>query len=214
MKEIDKYIEKITKDLPDEEREELREEMAVHLEEHVKELLIHGYREEDAVRYAIDSFGDGGKLNQEFKRTFFPTYRVVRFAWGVMWTVASFCLFSHLAMEYYRPEYDSGISLNDIWWLTLYIAPLAGAGELMHGFFQTDFKWKWILNPWVFFLVPAFMISGLQSTMLFIEPERYQDGRWLDLLAVAKGGLVYVVARQLFDGLFLGGNKAKRNVVK
>ena len=95
MKEIEQYVDEITKELPDEEKEELREEMVGHLEEHLKELLIQGYSEEEAVRLVIDSFGDEGKLNQEFKRSFFPTYKLVRFAWSVVWTVAGLGLLSY-----------------------------------------------------------------------------------------------------------------------
>ncbi|MCA1011696.1 permease prefix domain 1-containing protein [Halobacillus halophilus] len=214
MKEIEQYVDEITKELPDEEKEELREEMVGHLEEHLKELLIQGYSEEEAVRLVIDSFGDEVKLNQEFKRSFFPTYKLVRFAWSVVWTVAGLGLLSYFAMEYYHPEFDNGFPLDSLWMGMFYIGSLAGAGELMHHLLQEEIKWKWILNPWVFFMVPSLMISGLQTSMLFTQPEQYQDGLWLDLYAVAIGAMVYVSARQLFNGLFLGGHKAKRNVVK
>ncbi|RWZ60634.1 hypothetical protein EQV77_04890 [Halobacillus fulvus] len=214
MNEIEQYVEGITMDLPDEEMEELREEMVGHLQEHVQELLTQGYREKEAVRLAIDSFGDEGKLNREFKRSYFPTYKVVRFAWSVVWTVSGLGLFSYFAMEYYRPEFDNGIDLDSLWLALFYIASLAGAGEVLHAGLQRDVKWKWVLNPWVFFMVPSLMISGLQTSMLFTQPERYQDGLWLDLYAVAIGALMYVSARQLFNPLFLGGNISKRNVVK
>ncbi|MBA2176091.1 hypothetical protein H0266_14435 [Halobacillus locisalis] len=216
MKEIEQYVEEITKDLPDAEKEELREEMVGHLHEHVKELLIEGYREEEAVCLAIDSFGDGGKLNQEFKRSFFPTYKLVRFAWAVMWTVVGICSISYVAMEYYHPEFDNGLNLFNSWTLLFYVASLAGAGELMHDALQGDIKrkWKWVLNPWLFLMVPPLIISGVQLSMLFIQPEQYQDGRWLDLFGFAQAALMYVTARQLFTHLFLNGNIAKRNVVK
>ncbi|MGI8317187.1 permease prefix domain 1-containing protein [Halobacillus mangrovi] len=214
MKEIEQYVEEITKNLPDEEKEELREEMVGHLQEHMKELLIQGHSEEEAVRLAIESFGDEGKLNQEFKRSFFPTYKLVRFAWSVVLTVAGLSLISYFSMEYYHPEFDNGIDLYSVWMALFYIASLAGASEVMHDSLQGKIKWKWMLNPWVFFMVPSLLISGLQTSMLFTQPERYQDGLWLDLYAVAIGALVYVSARQLFNGLFLGDNKAKKNVVK
>ncbi|MYL18791.1 hypothetical protein GLW04_02750 [Halobacillus litoralis] len=214
MDEFEQYVKKITKNLPDEEKEELREEMVGHLRDHVKELLIQGHSEEEAIRLAIDSFGDEGKLNQEFKRFFFPTYKLLRFVWSVVWTVAGLSLISYFSMEYYHPEFDNGIDLYSVWMTMFYIASLAGAGEVMHHSLQGEIKWKWILNPWLFFMMPSLMISGLQTTMLFTQPERYQDGLWLDLYAVAIGGLVYVSARQLFNGLFLEDTKGKRGVVK
>lgn len=214
MKEIEQYVEEITKDLPSEEKEELREEMVGHLQEHVKELLIEGYGEEEAVRLAIDSFGDGGKLNQELKESFSDNYELARFAWSVVLSAAGLCLVSYLSMEYYHPEFDNGIPFQSLWMVMVLIASIAGAGEAIHESLHGKVKWKWVLNPWLFFMVPSLIISGLQLSMLFVQPEMYQDGRWLDLLAVALGALMYVTARQLFTHLFLSRNKVKRNVVK
>ncbi|KGX92477.1 hypothetical protein N781_16175 [Pontibacillus halophilus JSM 076056 = DSM 19796] len=213
MKEIERYVKEITNNLPDEEKEELREEVVGHLEDHMKELLIEGKSEEEAVRMAIESFGDEGKLNEAFKRSFFPTYKFVRFAWSVVLTIASLSFISYYSMEYYHPEFDNGIELYSVWMTMFYIASLAGPSEFMHHSLQGGLKWKWVVNPWVFFMVPSLIISGMLTSMLFTQPERYQDGRWLDLFALLIGALVYVSARQLFNGLFLKGNNGKRNIV-
>ena len=202
MKLIEQYVEEIAKDLPDDEKEELREEMVGHLQEHVKDLLIQGYREEEAVRKAIDSFGDEGKLNQEFKASFSPIYEWARFAWSVMLTVAGLSLISYLSMEYYHPEFDNGIGFYSLWMAMFLIASIAGAGEAIYDFLQCRIKRKWMLNPWLFFMVLPLIIGGLQTRMLFIQPENYQDVLWLDLYAIPITALVYVTARQLFNGLF------------
>ena len=59
MKQIDKYVNSIYKDVAGDKQEieDLRQEMRSHLLEAVEELKVKGKTEEEAIRIAIENFG-------------------------------------------------------------------------------------------------------------------------------------------------------------
>lgn len=209
MKEIEQYVKEITLDLPDDEKKELSEEIFVHLQDHVSELLTKGYSKEQAVRQAIESFGNQGKLNRELKRAFFPFYKPIRFMWCVLFVTGFLCLASYFAMEYYHPEFDNSLPLYSVIMGMFMVTLITGVAEVLYEALVSLFKVHWLLNPWVFFLVPSLLIGGIQTPLLFKHPEQYQDSLWLDLYAVPIGAIAYIISRQLFTMLFV---RSKNNV--
>jgi hypothetical protein len=203
MKEIEQYVKEITLDLPDDEQKELREEIFIHLQDHVKELLIKGYSEEKAVTHAIESFGNQGKLNRELKRAVFPFYKPIRFVWCVIFVTGFLCLVSYSVMEYYHPEFKNSFPLYSVLMGMFIITLIAGAGEALYEALASQYRSKWLLNPWLFFMVPSLLFGGIQTPLLFKHPEQYLDGLWLDLYAIPIGAFAYILSRQLFTLLFV-----------
>ncbi|MFG6117238.1 permease prefix domain 1-containing protein [Halobacillus sp. MO56] len=214
MKEIEHYVEEITMDLPDDEKRELREEIYGHLREHVQELLVKGYSEDVAIRLAIESFGNKNDLNRELKRSFFPFYKLIRFVWSVIFATVFLSIASYSAMEYYHPEFDNSLPMYSVVMAMFIIAFIAGFGEAGYEALNSKFKLKWLLNPWLFFMFPFLVIGGIQTLLLFMQPEQYQDGLWLDLYTIPIGAFAYIISRQLFTILFVSNKKTKRNMVK
>jgi magnesium-transporting ATPase (P-type) len=211
---IEQYVKEITLDLPDDEQKELREEIYIHLQDHVKELLIKGYSEEKAVRHAIESFGNQGKLNRELKRALFPFYKLIRFVWCVIFVTGLLCFVSYSAMEYYHPEFNNSLPLYSVLMAMFLVTLIAGTGEVFYEALASQFNTKWLLNPWIFFLVPSLVFGGIQTPMLFKHPEQYQDSLLLDLYAVPIGAFAYIISRQLFTLLFVRNkNNYKRTKV-
>ncbi|RDI37925.1 permease prefix domain 1-containing protein [Falsibacillus pallidus] len=214
MKEIiEKYVNEITLDLPDDQQKELREEIYIHLQDHVKELIIKGYSEEKAIRYAIKSFGNQDKLNRELKRTLFPYYKPIRFVWSVILVTAFLCLVSYSSMEYYHPEFDNHLPAYSVLMGMFIVTLIAGLGEVLYEAISSLVQVKWVLNPWLFFLVPSLIVGGIQTPQLFKHPEQYQGSLWLDLYAVPIGAFAYIISRQLFTSLFVR-NKNNYNTTK
>lgn len=214
MNEIEKYVKEIIIDLPEDEKRELKEEIYGHLQDHVEELLIKGHSEEEAIRLAIESFGNQSKLNLEFKRSFFPFYKIVRFIWSVTCVTAFVSIVSYSAMEYYNPQFDNSLPLYSVVMGLLIIAIIAGFAEAIYEALSSHFKSTWLLNPWLFFLLPTLIMAGIQTRLLYLHPEQYQNGFWLDLYAIPIGALPYIISRQLFTILFVSKEKTKRSMVK
>ncbi|MBM7578232.1 permease prefix domain 1-containing protein [Jeotgalibacillus terrae] len=214
MKEIEKYVKKIIIDLPEDEKKELKEEIYGHLQEHVRELLIKGHSEDEAIHMAIESFGNQSKLNWEFKRSLFPFYKIVRFIWSVTCVTACLSVVSYSAMEYYYPQFDNSLPLYSVVMGFLVIAVITGFAEGIYEALSSHFKSTWLLNPWIFFLLPTLIIAGIQTRFLFLHPEQYQNGFWLELYAIPLGALSYIISRQLFTTLFVSKKKTKRSMVK
>lgn len=216
MKNLDRYLKEIVSDLPmnDDEKDDFKEELYTHLKEHVKELLIKGYTEDEAVHQAIESFGNERKLNLELKKAMFPLYKVIRYGWNIVFVTAFLCLVSYSAMEFYHPEFDNTLPLESVAMGFFIVAFIACAAEAIYEAINQQFKSKWLANPWLFFLLPSLLFGGIQSLSLFENPEQYQDGLWLDLFAIPIGAFAYLVSRQLFTRVFVRnsrdfkGNKA------
>lgn len=203
MKNLEQFVKEVVSDLPAGEKEELREEIFAHLKEHVYELMIKGYTEDEAVLEAIESFGNGSKLNGELKRAVFPFYKPIRFVWNVIFVTAVLCFISYSAMVYYRPEFDNTLPVESVLMGMFMVVFIAGAAEVIYEALTSQYKSTWLLNPWLFFLVPSLIFGGLQTPLLFENPDQYQNGLWLDLYAVPIGAIAYIISRQLFTVLFV-----------
>lgn len=208
MKKIDRYLHQIISDLPieEKEKEELREELYCHLNEHIKELMVKGYSEDEAVKNAMESFGTERKLNWEMRKVLFPLYKVFRYLFGVIFVTALFCFLSYSIMEYAHPEFDNTIPAYSVVSGMFLIALFTGAAEVIYEAVQSEFQSKWFTNPWIIIMVPALIIGVLMARPLFENPEDYQDGLWIDLFVIPLGALLYLLSRQIFDILFLPKN--------
>lgn len=216
MKEIERYVKEITMNLPDDEKLEIGEEIYGHLQEHVNELIKNGSSKEMAIRMAIESFGNQNKLNRELKRVFFPFYKVIRFLWSVLFVTGFLCLASYSIMEYIHPELENNLPLYSVFMAMFLVFLLAGAGEALYDALISQFKLKsrGLLNPWLFFLVPALLYGGIQTLLLFNNTEKFQNNlSWVDLYTFPIGAVAYIISRQLFTILFLSHKKVNRNTV-
>ncbi|WP_409296812.1 permease prefix domain 1-containing protein [Peribacillus sp. SCS-26] len=214
-REIESYLDAVVSGLnmSEDEKTEFREELSVHLEDHISELLVKGFSEEEAVRTALSSFGNEKKLNRELKKTLFPFYKLIRYAWCVALVTGFLCLLSYSAMEYYEPRNDNSLPAESVITGMFIIAILSGIAEVLFEALQAEYKSKWLTNPLSFFLIPAFLIGCLTSISLVQEPEKYQDGLWLDLYAIPLGAIAHLTGRQLFSLVFMRRKKlaSKKN---
>lgn len=66
MKEIDRYVDKIYKNMDKKSKEiqDLRNEMKVHLVNTVEELKSSGYSEEESIEIAIKRFGQINEIEE------------------------------------------------------------------------------------------------------------------------------------------------------
>lgn len=204
MKEIKRYIESILADLPlkDDEKAELHEEFTAHLSEHIHELMIKGYSENQAVSEAIKAFGSEEKINWEMKKAVFPYYKVVRYFWNVAIVTTMLCLLSYTIMEYYHPEFENSLPVSSVIMGMMLVALLSGAAEIIYEAVCDRFDSKWLRNPWLFFLIPALLIGGIQSFSLLENSDNYPDGLWIDFFSIPIGAFLYLLSRELFSFLF------------
>ncbi len=93
MKNLDQYIEVIVEGLPLEEKEDIREEMIQHLNDHMNELMIKGYSEQESLQIAIKAFGNEKKMNWEMKKAVYPFYKISRFIWNTVFVTLVFVCF-------------------------------------------------------------------------------------------------------------------------
>lgn len=205
MTEIERYVESVLSDLPleDDEKADLKEELSAHLNEHIHELMIKGYSEDDAVSQAIQAFGNGQKINREINKAIFPYYKIVRYLWNVVVVTAFLSLLSYSVMELYHPEFENDLPLYSVGMGMFLVALLAGAAEVIYEAVSDMFKWKWLKNPWLFFFSPSLVIGIFTSFSLLEHPEQYQDGLWLDLYVIPISSLVYLISRELFTVIFV-----------
>lgn len=70
MEVVKQYVGKIVSKLPvnDDERALIQEEMENHLLEHIDELRMVGYTEQQAVQLALQSFGEAHNIEKEMKK--------------------------------------------------------------------------------------------------------------------------------------------------
>lgn len=209
MNELERYLQQVLADLPQEEREDIHEELYAHLVEHMNDLMIEGYSEEEAMHQVIQSFGNEQSLNQELKRAMFPWLKIVRFVWSVVFVTAFLCLVSYSVMEFYHPEFSNTIPAESVAGGFFIVVFIAGAAEGIYEAINQQFNTKWLRNPWLLFFVPSLLVGAIQSQSLINHPDQYPDGLWLDLFAVPIGVFAYLFARQIFTLLFLNKNQTK-----
>ncbi|MBH0160373.1 permease prefix domain 1-containing protein [Fictibacillus sp. 26RED30] len=203
MKNLDQYIDVIVEGLPLEEKEDIREEMIQHLNDHMNELMIKGYSEQESLQIAIKAFGNEKKMNWEMKIAVYPFYKISRFLWNTVFVTLVFCVLSYMIMEHYNPGADNTAPLSSVLEGFFIIFFIAGMAELIYEAIQlSSVKMKYIMNPWVFFFTPSIFIGGIMFLAYFQNPEQYQNGIWVDLLVVPIGAFCYVIARQIFNQLF------------
>ncbi|WP_040207475.1 permease prefix domain 1-containing protein [Neobacillus jeddahensis] len=209
MNELERYLQQILADLPQEEREEMHEELYAHLVEHRNDLMMNGYSEDEAVIQAIHSFGNERSINQELKRAMFPLLKIVRFVWSVFFVTVFLCLVSYATMEFYHPEFDNTLPGESVIGGFFIVVFIAVAAETLYEALNQQINVKWLRNPWLFFLVPSLLFGAIQSRALINHPDHYPEGLWLDLFAIPIGAFAYLLARQFFTLLFLNKKSAK-----
>ncbi|MBN3555852.1 hypothetical protein JYA63_16360 [Fictibacillus nanhaiensis] len=203
MKDVDQYIDVIVAGLPLKEKEDIREELTQHINDHLNELLIKGYSEKEALQIALKAFGNEKKMNWEMKKVVYPFYKITRFLWNTVFVTLVFCVLSFYIMEHYNPGADNIAPLSSVIGLFFIVAFICGMAELVYEAIQlSSVKMKYITNPWIFFIVPSFVIGSLMFITYFHQPENYQNGLWIDLLVVPIGAFFYVIARQIFNQCF------------
>jgi hypothetical protein len=204
MKKLEQYIDKIVSDLPmsDEERRDFQEELSAHLEEHVKDLMIKGLTEDDAIQQAIKAFGYEDKINWEMKKAIFPFYKLARFLWNVVFVTACLAVIAYSVTEYYQPEFENPVPWESVLLGFGIIFFIAAGIEGIYEAILDLVNWRWLANPWLVFLPPALVIAGIQTFKLMENPEPYQDGFWIDLYAIPIAAILYLIARQLFSFVF------------
>ncbi|TKC19175.1 permease prefix domain 1-containing protein [Robertmurraya kyonggiensis] len=214
MKKIDNYVTKIVSGLPMEQvaKEEFREELTAHLTEHINELLIKGYSEDEAISYAIKSFGDHQKLNHEMKKSIFPFYKIVRYVWCTFLVTTFIWTLAYYWNEFYHRQMGDFFQEGGML-VFLMIAVILGICEVAYEAASKEYTTKWITNPWFFFLIPSLFITGLLSISFFLHPENYVDGLWLDLFVLPIGTIAHLFARGIFTLMFVNRkNKIKVNI--
>ena len=106
MKQIDKYVNSIYKDVAGDKQEieDLRQEMRSHLLEAVEELKVKGKTEEEAIRIAIENFGGKKQivkgLSEFFKvqkkfSNFIFSFALIFFIFGIITLVTSWLEAEH-----------------------------------------------------------------------------------------------------------------------
>ncbi|MEQ2525189.1 permease prefix domain 1-containing protein [Bacillaceae bacterium CLA-AA-H227] len=204
MKKIDNYVKKIVAGLPMEEgdKEDLREELTSHLSEHVNELMIKGYSEDESIDYAIKSFGDHHELNHEMKKAIFPFYKIVRYVWCTFLVTAFIWTLAYYWNEFFHRQMGNFFQEGGML-VFLIIAVILGICEVAYEAASKEYKTKWITNPWFFFMIPSVFITGLLSISLFQQPENYVDGLWLDFFVLPIGAIAHLFARGIFTLMFV-----------
>ncbi|NHM31479.1 permease prefix domain 1-containing protein [Neobacillus terrae] len=202
---LERFLNSVVSDLPmnEDEKCEFKEELYSHLNEHVNELIIKGFKQEEALDIAIECFGNERKLNRELKRSMFPFYKIFRYLWNVVFVTGFLCLVSFTAMEYYHPEFDNALSIDTVITGMFLVAIISGVAEVMYEAVAAEYKSKWLRNPWSFFLVPSLFIGALTTFSLIKHPDQYQEGLWLDLYGIPIGAVAHLFSRQLFTLIFL-----------
>lgn len=205
MREIEEYVNKIISDLPlsEIEIEEMKLEMVSHLEEHVYELLSYGWKKPEAIKFAIQSFGNEELINKEIKKAVFPFYKIVRLLWSAVFMTTCTGFLSYWSMEYYNPEFDNLQSFDYYLGVLLLFTFFASVGEMLFEGVVQEFKLKYLSNPWFFCLIPVIFSSVIAWNKWSQNPENYQNGLWLDLFSVHIAVFFYLLSRELFTLLFV-----------
>jgi cytochrome bd-type quinol oxidase subunit 2 len=216
MKKLENYVESIVSDLPlsDSEKQETRLELLAHLEEHVYELISFGWRKEEAICFAIKSFGNETEINREMKKAVFPLYKLIRLLWSATLMTAGLAYFSYAAMEYYFPQFDNIQPYSYYMGIFLVFMLIAAILEAVYEGINKEIKSRWLANPWLFSLLPL-IIASLASLHNWQEqPQRYEGPFLLDLFSVHFAGFLYLISRELFTFLFVPSILRRREKIK
>lgn len=201
---VDNYVTKVVSGLPMEEvaKEELKEELTTHLSDHINELMIKGYSEDEAISFAIKSFGDHQKINYEMKRSIFPFYKIARYVWCTLFVTTFIWTIAYYWNEFYHRQMGDFFQEGGML-VFLMVAFILGICEVAYEAASKEYTTKWIKNPWFFFMIPSLFITVLLSISFFLHPENYVDGLWLDLFVLPIGAIAHLFARGIFTLMFV-----------
>jgi hypothetical protein len=137
----------------------------------------------------------------------FPYYKIVRYVWNVIFVTTSLSLLSYSAMEFYNPQFNNWPPLESVLSGMFLVAVGFGVAEILYEAVISEYKSKWLTNPWSFFLILSLFLGIFMSFSLLKNPDHYQNGLWLDVYVIPISVIVYLLGRQLFSHLFLRKKK-------
>lgn len=197
MEVVKQYVEKIVSKLPvnADERVLIQEEMENHLLEHIDELRMVGYPEQQAIQLALQSFGEAHNIEKEMKKVLFPHYKWVRFCVAIIFTTIALSISSHLFTKWLEPRNDSPLSITFVMVLFVLCLGVFGIWELLYNEAKKAYKTKW-LNVTTIFIVPTLLYETLVYWQL--QPNTLEDWFYQDELIIPLYVVYYVVGRQFY----------------
>lgn len=205
MNRIEKYVDDIVAGLPinDAEQQDVKEEITQHLFEHIDELMIKGYTKDEAISYAIQSFGNETMIQKEMKKVLFPYYKFIRFFASVVAVATLLCITSNLLTKLYFPKNDPAITVELFLVMLMICFVSLGLAEMLYEGIVREYQYKWITNPWSFFLLPAILLEIVLVSHYLLNAG--PDEIWIfnDYLFIPLYPIFYVISRQLFTWLFV-----------
>ncbi|MEO4054901.1 permease prefix domain 1-containing protein [Solibacillus sp. CAU 1738] len=212
MKRVEQYVDDIVSGLhiSKDEQQELKEEFMTHLTDHIDELMIKGYSKEEAISQAMTSFGQQAKIHKEMKKVLFPFYKFIRFGWSVIIVASLLNLTSHFLTQMYFPHYNSSVTIDGFIFFLMVSTFFLGIAEVLYDAILQEYHFKWLTNPWIFFLVPAIFLE----IIIYIDfaKNAHPNDLWIwhDDLFIPLYLVYYVVSRQIFTLLFVKREKKSR----
>ncbi|WP_339176206.1 permease prefix domain 1-containing protein [Solibacillus sp. FSL R5-0691] len=197
MEVVKQYVEKIVANLPinDEERVLMKEEFENHILEHIDELRMVGYSEQQAIQQALQSFGEAHYIEKEMKKVLFPHYKWIRFCAAIIFTTFTLCISAHFISKWLEPRNASPISIGVIVMLLFICTFVFGLWELLYKEAKKAYKTKW-LNVTTIFIVPTLLYEFI--VYLQFQPDTLEDWLLQDELLIPLYVIFYVVGRQLY----------------
>lgn len=197
MEVVKQYVEKIVGNLPinDDELASMKEEMENHILEHIDELRMIGYSEQQAIQQALQSFGEAHRIEKEMKKVLFPHYKWIRFCAAIMFTIFTLCISAHIITKWLEPRNASPISIDVVVVLLFICTFVFGIWEILYNEAKKAYKTKW-LNVATIFIVPTFLYEII--VYLQFQPATLEDWLIQDELLIPLYVIYYVVGRQLY----------------
>lgn len=197
MEVVKQYVGKIVEKLPvnEDERALMQEEMENHLLEHIDELRMVGYSEQQAIQLALQSFGEAHHIEKEMKKVLFPHYKWIRFCAAIVFTTIALSINSHLFTKWLEPRNDSPLSIGIVMMLFVICLGVFGIWELFYNEAKKAYKTKW-LNVATIFIIPTLLYETLVYWQL--QPNTLEDWLLQDELLIPLYVVYYVVGRQLY----------------
>ena len=197
MEMVKQYVEKIIANLPinDDERALMNEEFENHILEHIDELRMVGYTEQQAIQLALQSFGEAHHIEKEMKKVLFPHFKWIRFCAAIVFTTFTLCLSSHFITKWLEPRNDSPISTDVVLSLLFLCTVVFGIWELLYNEAKKAYKTK-CLNVATIFIVPTFVYEMIVYWQF--QPDALEEWLLHDELLIPLYVIFYVVGRQLY----------------
>jgi len=197
MEVVKQYVGKIVLKLPvnDGERALIQEEMENHLLEHIDELQMVGYPEQQAIQIALQSFGEVHNIEKEMKKVLFPHYKWIRFCVAIVFTTIALSISVHLITKWAEPRNASPLSITAVMVLFVICLGVFGIWELLYNEVKKAYKTKWF-NVTTIFIVPTLLYEALVYWQL--HPNTLEDWFYQDELIIPLYVVYYVVGRQLY----------------